>query len=80
MKGSEMSEWQKIDSAPKDGTRIIVFLPGFGEDEYDIDGWDEWTGTAYYSYGDWRPEADFSSFYPGELTHWMPLPNPPSDE
>jgi hypothetical protein len=61
-----MSEWQKIDSAPRDGTGVLL---SDGKN-IEVGSWDEgythgWGSTR----GNWL-----------NPTHWMPLPNPPSDE
>lgn len=71
MKGNEMSEWQKIETAPKDtllllacanwplmvkGRPVPIKVGGYWDDQWNIFG------------ASWVP------------THWMPLPNPPSDE
>ena len=70
-----MSEWKTMDSAPKDGTDVLLHGPSvswkrppvvagwFGEPETDQPGW--------YSYDE--PE-ELLRFSP---THWMPLPAPP---
>jgi hypothetical protein len=70
-------EWQPIESAPKDGTRILFALPyvwcGYwrgsrpvGMPDY---RWDEsWIG--------WTREAFEDR--PLNPTHWMPLPEPPN--
>ncbi len=86
-----MSEWQPIDTAPKDGTKIL----GWAADEED--GWEimvvSWAEAQH------DPESEFAEhdagwngriLYPGHLsndddpcpptftiTHWMPLPEPP---
>jgi len=74
-----MSEWQPIETAPKDGTRILAFFP------QQIDCYtiltvnftrDQWALCPYGGY-------DFCSIEFGETedpTHWMPLPNPPKQE
>lgn len=67
-----MSEWQTIESAPRDGTPVLVAERGpngwwidVGENMYDIsDGPDKWRGRE-------------SSNVTCEPTHWMPLPEPP---
>lgn len=67
--------WRDISTAPKDGTRILVWrepvVPGAAY--FDVTGWpNNWTGlwpTAYMHYADGH-----------EPTHWMPLPAPPADE
>lgn len=59
-------QWQPIDSAPRDGTRILCFYSFAGG--YDILEWDneknEWNDSRS---GGWNP------------THWMQLPTPPKE-
>ncbi len=66
-----MSEWQPIETAPKDGSVILLW----GRYWSDSQGWfpaplqgqwnrDRWEAVWRYSFGV-RP------------THWMPLPEPP---
>ena len=61
--------WQPIESAPKDGTDIILWLPWIGRVRTG-----RWTMHKRWS-------ADFGVAYRlpllGEPTHWMPLPAPP---
>ena len=72
-------EWQPIETAPKDGTEILVWagscvvvswrrLNGIG---YPREAWRLVHG-AYSSgdEGDWSNEVEHP-------THWMPLPAPP---
>lgn len=70
--------WQKIETAPRDGTRIILFTTTEGDvdmEEYlaltqagpvkEVQvGW--WDGIG------WQAEMI------GNPTHWMPLPEPPN--
>lgn len=67
-----MGEWRTIDSAPKDGTYFLVYLPGFiapnivcysDEDKEFMDAGGNI--KVYLSYA--KP------------THWMPLPAPPTE-
>ncbi len=70
-----MSEWQPIETAPKDGTAILgyAFYPlSFGGGRCAVVYWDgdeeEWDLVVKGSYaedGIWMPE------------YWMPLPAPP---
>ena len=57
-------DWQPIETAPKDGTRVIV-LEGDG----DVSLADFYDGRWFYSV------AHDEMFDP---THWMPLPDPPA--
>lgn len=67
-----MSDWQPIDSAPMDGTSVLVFC-SHGQyvarySEYDIDWW----------------HVDDNKHGPFPLrgsapTHWMRLPEPPNE-
>ena len=66
-----MAEWMPIESAPRDGQKIL--------------GWNKWDGVLVferYRYGSndrfegWRAVYDCEDFA-GPPTHWMPLPEPP---
>lgn len=62
-----MSEWQPIDTAPKESGNILVFVPprfitlGWHAEG---DGWMDATCPEHAG-----PEID--------PTHWLPLPEPP---
>jgi len=63
-----MSEWQPIETAPKDGAILMfcsmhrtVFVTHWGEVEKGLYGW---VGEYFCS---------------GSATHWMPLPAPPKE-
>ena len=65
-----MSEWQPIETAPMDGTRVRLKFPGGYEGE----------GSWRTTYGgEWHVKSythlPWSSQDPA--THWMPLPLPP---
>lgn len=67
--------WQPIETAPKDGTRVLGYgmmpyekEPGIGTIAWDLD------------YKQWQCEPTEASEYLPEkcdVTHWMPLPEPP---
>lgn len=69
-------EWQPIETAPRDGTKILIWsTPGGGyfivipHVEYDEpreDFTERWT---------WKESA---GMYGIRATHWMPLPDPPN--
>lgn len=73
------SGWRPIETAPKDGTRILVWDGKDGgqqtaswADDFEADGSGAWT--------DWVPVTLYSGSY---LTYspslWQPLPSPPSN-
>jgi len=59
--------WQPIETAPKDGTRILTFSPRAPESEKAPIRINEWRGRDW-----WCTNAEY---WPP--THWMPLPAPP---
>lgn len=59
-----VSGWFPMDTAPKDGTRILAHETGVVDRAY----WDHGR-HGWYSHG--------TLWYP---TEWMPLPNPPADD
>jgi len=61
-----MSEWQPIETAPRDGTRVLI------ADE------DVWMAVARFWPCNmaWTEDAA-SGLKLNEPTHWMPLPEPP---
>lgn len=81
-----MSEWRPIETAPKDGTAVLVMRdiwPGTetghaeecnGHNTYVAQFWD---GEG--DEGEWMCYMDMirEPICPIEPTHWMPLPLPP---
>ena len=79
--------WQPIETAPKDGTHILVYGPSAGYDEdapplgfsvahwYD-DGVNElgWRGIVAGDNIDSYSDLDEDT----QPTHWQPLPEPPA--
>lgn len=60
------SDWQPIETAPRDGSRLWLYEPSYG-----YEGWwhEDWPrGEAY-----WMDDRDSEP----EPTHWRPLPDPP---
>ena len=70
-------DWQPIETAPKDGRGILI-CAGSGEDrvvgeaEFSSDGAWWWANTVGEN---WDPIEETW----GPPTHWMPLPDPPTD-
>jgi len=65
-----MSEWQPIDTAPRDGT-IVLAAQGSTIDTM------FWTMSAWADGGGWVNNINRSDTYVFDPTHWMPLPEPP---
>ena len=68
-----MSEWQPIDTAPKDGTAFLCWLPsrtGYASrQDVAICHWSEWGGGAW--------EINGFTCIGHEPAFWKPLPAPP---
>lgn len=73
-----MSEWRPIETAPKDGTLILLYVSGqflgFGRSVNYVVGW--------MRAGDWVCDPRDDTFGDPDTvhptpTHWMPLPEPP---
>lgn len=63
-------KWQLIETAPKDGSAIIVYDPDDGDIavvEFYQESW-----TSKYCVDSW---IKFNN-----ATHWMPLPQPPKEK
>lgn len=75
---TEPQGWQPIETAPKDGTPILVGFENSGS-IYIVRWWVNpepmtWDGLANEEYGWLLAETTKVAFMP---THWMPLPTPP---
>ena len=70
-----MTEWQPIETAPKDGTLILHYwpagLPSAKPERYDVLRWSK-------SCKAWMSSDDTESTYLHPGTHWMLLPDPPA--
>ena len=64
-------EWQPIETAPKDGTRILIGVWDLGPDVTSA----RWNG-AFWDMSIQDEEFCGESDFAGP-THWMPLPDPP---
>lgn len=63
----ETQNWQDIDSAPKDGTRILLGFKGM--QDFDV--------IAHYENGAWRLAGKTRLHGRPDPTHWLPLPKAP---
>lgn len=69
-----MSEWQPIETAPKDGTWILGFLKRkVLEDQIQCYCW-----NAHGSDDDLWVNASDTNDFDEQPTHWMPIPAPPA--
>ncbi len=64
-------EWQTIDSAPTDGTWVILLF----QDEDEQFNIDFQIYDGFHSLRAWRTRDHVT----GKPTHWMPLPELPKD-
>ena len=73
-----MTEWQPIETAPKDGTTVILYGPCRivwpPRKLSDREHTDATIATAYFRCTCWQAGFLGSIIEP---THWMPLPEPP---
>jgi hypothetical protein len=71
-----MSEWQAIETAPKDGTWVLVVIAGYVPSvaHWDADHADWLTGLPEDVSDEMWQEFIEPEYKP---THWMPLPEAP---
>ena len=78
-----VSGWEPIDSAPKDGTEILVHFKSVGVRQV---SWCDECGDSKSEYALWRVDDNKHGPYPlrgyrnGDETGWMPLPPAPTGE
>ena len=70
---SIMTDWQPIETAPKDGRSLLIWSADEGIDLAHHNDWGRWQV---------QETADYDNEYFVDLkpTHWMPLPEPPEGE
>lgn len=66
--------WQTIESAPKDGTKVLLCHSGYAHPFYDRDRMPR-VWVDFFRGGSWYNTAPS-----GLPTHWRPLPAPPNDD
>lgn len=74
-------EWQPIETAPRDGTPVLVYPPTWGSKAASIAVWDR-DEYAKEPRPYWRRDDGLGKKYLSREkppTHWMPLPLPPID-
>lgn len=72
-----MSEWKRIESAPKDGTEITTAKKSEWIKTFD---WYPYPLTSRFEDGLWKTKFNdvWATFEP-QPTHWMPLQIPPEE-
>lgn len=74
MRGS-MIDWQPIETAPKDGTFILIYFPT--DHTINIVQWSE--KEKHMGKGTWKIRDSDSYYYHWRPTHWMLLPLSPDE-
>jgi hypothetical protein len=65
-----MTEWQPIETAPKDGTLVDLWSGLHGN---------RWTDYSWAAGRWWRYSFGYEPFE-FNPTHWMPIPSPPTEK
>ena len=76
-----MSEWRTIDSAPRDGSRIMLYIPrqsAYIPAKTVVGLWDVRDIQPYFTNDRERLDG-VRITRKNQPTYWMPLPEPPSD-
>lgn len=81
-------EWQPIETAPRDGTTVLVYVPGESlfptAARYDTpERFEADYGDRDYMEEGWRWSLGYPCDFHEEVlqpTHWMPLPPPPGEK
>lgn len=80
-----MKEWQPIETAPRDATRVLVFCPTNDPPAREV--FEAWWAIPYESApldrGWWCYDGNkvmcSADVHSVGATHWMPLPDPPAE-
>jgi hypothetical protein len=67
-----MTDWRPIETAPKDGTRVLLYQVDSPIGAHKI-----WIQYCNAKWGEYWLSSDESLRM--EPSHWMPLPPPPKD-
>lgn len=78
-----MSDWQPIETAPKDGTEFLAFdsrtrKMDVCEMSNIITREPLWVCRPVQMDGEYGPDNSDFGYEWKDITHWMPLPKPPS--
>lgn len=70
-------EWQPIETAPKDGTEIIIFGADTGMGPNDEPHTSRGVVTMAFWFKPWGGWETFNGAWVLGATYWLPLPPPP---
>lgn len=72
-------KWQPIETAPKDGTNILLYEPKneFNPPEYFVGRWEK--SRDPFIYGTSWECSEYGAFN-HHPTHWIPLPDAPKGD
>lgn len=68
-------DWQRIETAPKDGTFVLLHSPDSNNNPF-IGQWHD--DADYPDGGAWWGDNDSGFAIDADPSHWMPLPEPPN--
>ena len=73
-----VNQWRNIESAPKDGTKILLASIGLNEVGEDLGIW--WATSGFWSakWLNWNDGVEPCGLH--KPTHWIHLPQPPRKE
>jgi hypothetical protein len=78
MRPAESMQWQPMETAPKDGTRIIVVTRASeqGPSDVDVVRWIKPRSHGEHCWTSFDSDENCAIIYDEwELAHWMPLPS-----
>lgn len=74
-------EWLSIESAPRDGTPVLIFVPAYTREH--LGDFPAVMQVAHWYESEFRAAAWTETHGEGyetyEPTHWQPLPSPPKE-
>jgi len=67
-RADQVSQWEPIETAPKDGTWVLIWC-----------GWVGHPRSSAFEHGSWQNLPWIANSKDYNPTHWMPLPAPPTE-
>ena len=69
--------WQPIETAPRDGTAILVYCGGVCEREMVVVRYEDTSSEGPFGKFCWKELSGQGGWAEKCVTHWVPLPDPP---